>query len=125
MIRWVVSLLALPGAAVACDAEGQRMDSQTPNAPEVYVDVREIPLAQPFSILISVCTEATVHEVRVDAIMPAHQHGLNYLPEVSALDEGMFRVDDLLFHMPGQWKLQADVDFSRRSVSYTSEITLK
>ncbi|CAD0184697.1 hypothetical protein RUESEDTHA_01579 [Ruegeria sp. THAF57] len=101
------------------------MDSQTPNAPEVYVDVREIPLAQPFSILISVCTEATVHEVRVDAIMPAHQHGLNYLPEVSALDEGMFRVDDLLFHMPGQWKLQADVDFSRRSVSYTSEITLK
>ncbi|WP_170711984.1 MULTISPECIES: hypothetical protein [unclassified Ruegeria] len=101
------------------------MGSQAPNAPEVYVDVGEIPLAQPFSIQISVCSEATVQEVRVDAFMPAHQHGLNYAPEVSALGDGLFRVDGLLFHMPGLWELQTDVEFRGRSVSYTSEISLK
>ncbi|WP_170363799.1 hypothetical protein [Ruegeria arenilitoris] len=57
--------------------------------------------------------------------MPAHRHGLNYVPEVSALGDGMFRVDDLLFHMPGLWELQADVHIGGRSLSYTSEITLK
>ncbi len=125
MIRWVVWLIASPGAEIACDAVGQRMGSQAPNAPEVYVDVGEIPLAQPFSIQISVCSEATVQEVRVDAFMPAHQHGLNYAPEVSALGDGLFRVDGLLFHMPGLWELQTDVEFRGRSVSYTSEISLK
>ncbi|SMX32714.1 hypothetical protein RUA8715_00015 [Ruegeria arenilitoris] len=89
------------------------------------MDVIEIPLAKPFSVLISVCGEATAHEMHVDAIMPAHQHGLNYAPEVSPLGDGKFRVDDLLFHMPGLWELQADVDIGGRSLSYTSEITLK
>ncbi len=89
------------------------------------MDVGAIPLAQPFSVQISVCAEATVHQVRVDAFMPAHQHGLNYAPEVSALGDGTFRVDGLLFHMSGLWELQADVEFSGRSVSYTSEISLK
>ncbi|MFD0908138.1 hypothetical protein [Ruegeria arenilitoris] len=125
MIRWVVWLLASPGAAIACDAVGQRMGSEAPDAPEVYLDVIEIPLAKPFSVLISVCGEATAHEMHVDAIMPAHQHGLNYAPEVSPLGDGKFRVDDLLFHMPGLWELQADVDIGGRSLSYTSEITLK
>ena len=88
--------------------------------------VDEIPLAQPFSILVTVCDETAVHQLRVDAIMPAHQHGMNYTPKVTALGGGAFRVDDMLFHMPGLWELRVDVDINGQSIgSYSSEITLK
>ncbi|WP_050605361.1 hypothetical protein [Ruegeria sp. 6PALISEP08] len=125
MIRWVLVFFASSGAAVACEAEGQRMGSETQNAPAVHVAAAAIPLAQPFSILVTICGETAVSEVRVDAIMPAHQHGLNYAPKVTAISDRLFRVDDMLFHMPGLWELQVNVDFNGRSVSYTSEIALK
>ncbi|WP_319546338.1 hypothetical protein [Ruegeria conchae] len=57
--------------------------------------------------------------------MPAHQHGMNYTPKVTALDGGTFRVDDMLFHMPGLWELQVDVDINDQSIFYTSKIALK
>jgi hypothetical protein len=125
MIRWAFWFLVSSGAAVACEATGQRMGSETQNAPKVHVTVDEIPLAQPFSILITVCDNTDVSEMRVDALMPAHQHGLNYTPKVTALGDGVFRVDNMLFHMPGLWELQVDVGFGDRSVSYTSNIMLK
>ncbi|WP_299886637.1 hypothetical protein [uncultured Ruegeria sp.] len=101
------------------------MGSETQNAPEAHVAVDEIPLAQPFSILITVCDNTDVGEMRVDALMPAHQHDLNYTPKVTALGDGLFRVDNMLFHMPGLWELQVDVGFGDRSVSYTSNVMLK
>ncbi len=125
MIRCIFWLLASSGAAVACEAAGERMNSETQDAPAVYVAVDDIPLSQPFSILVTVCNEAAVNEMRVDAIMPAHKHGLNYTPKVTALGDGNFRVDEMLFHMPGLWVLQVDVDFRGRSLSYTSSIALK
>ncbi len=101
------------------------MSSETQNAPETYLAVDEIPLAQPFSILVTVCGDVAVSEVRIDAIMPAHQHGLNYTPNITALGDRVFRVDNMLFHMPGLWELQVDATFGGRSVSYTSDIVLK
>ncbi|UWR03697.1 hypothetical protein K3740_03055 [Ruegeria conchae] len=101
------------------------MNSEVQNAPEVYLSVDEIPLAQPFSLLVSVCSETAVRQMRVDAIMPAHQHSMNYTPKVTALDGRTFRVDDMLFHMPGLWELQVDVDINDQSIFYTSKIALK
>lgn len=125
MIRWVFAVLASSGAAVACEATGHRMGSEAPDAPAVHFAVTDIPLAQPFSILVTVCDEAAVNELRVDAIMPAHRHGVNYEPVVTALGQGMFRVDNVLFHMPGAWELQVDVDFIGQSVSYSADIELR
>lgn len=125
MIRWVVSFLVSSSAAIACEPTGQFLSSDTQNAPEVQMAVDEIPLAKPFSILISICDETSVSEMRVDAVMPAHQHGMNYTSKVTAMGDGMFRVDDMLFHMPGSWELQVDIDFNGQLVSYTSDIVLK
>ena len=36
---------------------------------------------------------------------PAHRHGMNYRPSISALGGGRFRAEGLLFHMPGRWEL--------------------
>ncbi|WP_058278370.1 hypothetical protein [Ruegeria atlantica] len=125
MIRWVVWFLVSSGAAVACETAGQRMSSETQNAPKVHVAVDEIRLAQPFSILLTVCDDVAVSEVRVDAIMPAHQHGLNYAPKITALGDRVFRADNMLFHMPGLWELRVDTNFGGRSISYTSDVVLK
>lgn len=101
------------------------MNSEVQNAPDAFLVVDEIPLARPFSVLVSVCDGTAVRQLLADAIMPAHQHGMNYIPKVTALGDGTFRVDDMLFHMPGLWELQVDVDINGQSIFYTSEITLK
>ncbi len=44
-------------------------------------------------------------EIRVDAQMPQHKHGMNYRPSVKALGQGLYRAEGLMFHMPGRWEL--------------------
>jgi hypothetical protein len=69
-----------------------------------------------FSIDVTVCratSEARRIEGRaslsVDASMPEHRHGMNYTPEITRQNADSFRVDGLLFHMPGDWELYFDV----------------
>jgi sugar lactone lactonase YvrE len=48
-------------------------------------------------------------DLRVDAMMPAHAHGMNTQPRASPLGGGRFAVTGLRFHMPGLWELYFDV----------------
>ncbi|MCX8005192.1 MAG: hypothetical protein N2688_09585 [Burkholderiaceae bacterium] len=48
-------------------------------------------------------------ELRVDAVMPEHRHGMNYRPRVSARGEGRFTAEGLLLHMPGRWEFRFDL----------------
>jgi hypothetical protein len=41
--------------------------------------------------------------------MPQHGHGMNVAPTVKRTGEGTFRVDGMLFHMPGYWELYFDL----------------
>jgi len=70
-----------------------------------------IEVGQPFSLLMNVCTKGSepAELVRVDATMPEHRHGMNYAPTVTANGDGRYRVDGLLFHMPGNWEVAFDV----------------
>jgi len=47
--------------------------------------------------------------LRVDARMPAHGHGMNYVAKVKAFGAGRYQADGLLFHMPGRWEFVFDV----------------
>jgi hypothetical protein len=47
--------------------------------------------------------------LRVDADMPAHRHGMNYRTTVTALGDGRFRAEGLMFHMAGRWRLLFDL----------------
>lgn len=74
-----------------------------------------IPLNQMFALTIAVqqvndpAQAARDTTVAVDARMPAHNHGMNLQPRVTAVGAGSFRADGLLFHMPGTWELYVDV----------------
>ena len=65
-----------------------------------------------FALDVAVCARkgALPSTLRVDARMPAHQHGMNYRPTVAAAGEGRFAARGLMFHMPGAWELAFDVN---------------
>jgi hypothetical protein len=67
-----------------------------------------IPSGRHFVLEIAVCAKdgaALPALSKVDATMPAHRHGMNYRPSITARPDGRFRVEGLMFHMPGRWEL--------------------
>lgn len=71
-----------------------------------------VPIAagQQFGVDFVLCAAGpAADEVRVDAQMPEHRHGMNYRASVRSLGSGSYRADGLLFHMPGRWDLIFDV----------------
>lgn len=48
-------------------------------------------------------------QLRVDAAMPEHRHGMNTATVVTRQEDGRFAVQGLLLHMPGRWELFFDV----------------
>lgn len=69
-------------------------------------------LGRHFGLDIVVCAPAgqpLPDTLAVDADMPAHRHGMNYRASVTALGDGRFRADGLMFHMAGRWRLLFDL----------------
>jgi len=61
-------------------------------------------------------------ELQIDAGMKTHNHGMNISPNITALGKGKFKVEGMLFHMPGNWFLRFLV--SRGVISDKAEINL-
>jgi len=110
LLPLAVGLLA-SGSALACGetlgAGAQRIDSaqfQLAYKPTPT----PIPVGQHFAIDFVLCPRdgaALPAEVRVDATMPEHKHGMNYRPSVVSRGAGAYRAEGLMFHMPGRWEL--------------------
>ena len=120
-----VTVLLWATGAAACGTDGIAMQSDVQDAPVMWVQLPTIPVAQPFALAVQYCGDAPV-SIEVAAIMPAHQHGMNYRPTVTELGGGGFAVDGMVFHMPGTWELQVDVQISGFDpVRYTHAVTVK
>jgi hypothetical protein len=73
-----------------------------------------IPDAEPFAIAFAVTRNDGKPVSRdaaafVDAEMPHHGHGMNFVPTVTRQGGDTFLGEGLLFHMPGRWVLAIDV----------------
>ena len=81
----------------------------------------------PFTLLMNVCTkrDEPAELVAVDATMPEHKHGMNYRPTIVSLGDGRYRVDGLVFHMPGRWELAIDVRAGEESERLSHEFVVK
>ena len=109
------ALLAAPkpafSQAVACgDALGSGARRiEDPSLVLVYRLLPEpVPVGKHFAIDFALCPRTGAPlpaDVRVDASMPEHQHGMNYRPSVAARGGGVYRAEGLMFHMPGRWEL--------------------
>jgi len=73
-----------------------------------------VPLNEDFMVMVNlsdmdgVPLQAT--SVSVDATMPEHGHGMNVIPMVMDMGEGMWHADGMRFHMEGYWELAVEVD---------------
>lgn len=70
-----------------------------------------IKVGAPFAVDVRVCSpdNARIERLVIDAHMPAHRHGMNYRPEVTAKGEGVYEARGFLFHMPGKWEIMLSV----------------
>ncbi|WP_299930460.1 hypothetical protein [uncultured Pelagimonas sp.] len=127
MIKAVLAIAVLAASsALACeDNIGVVLTAQKPAAPEAVIVLPDIPLAQPFSARIKLCHGGFVTKLNVDAIMPAHQHGMNYVPTITDLGAGNHQVDGLVFHMPGIWEFQVEVTQGAEVNRYTHSVTIR
>ncbi|MGR3617265.1 MAG: hypothetical protein ACU0BB_14640 [Paracoccaceae bacterium] len=113
------------GRALACGSTGLALTSLDQDAPHVEIFLDDMQLAQPFSVEVIVCGNKDIQKLVFDAVMPAHQHGMNYTPTVAELGEGTFRVEDMLFHMPGVWEIQMELHDATGVTHYTQTTKLE
>ena len=57
--------------------------------------------------------------------MPEHKHGMNYRPTIVSLGSGRYRVEGMVFHMPGRWELAFDVRAGEESERLSHEFIVK
>ncbi len=127
MIKAVLAIATLgASSALACeDNTAVVLAPQKQATPEAVIVLPDIPLAQPFSARIKFCHSGSITKLDVDAIMPAHQHGMNYLPTITDLGAGIYQVDGLVFHMPGIWEFQVEVTLGAEVSLYTHSVTIR
>ncbi len=90
-------------------------------------DPLRIEAGEPFALVLNVCTKngKPAELVAVDAQMPEHRHGMNYRPSIVGADNGRYRAEGLVFHMPGRWELTFDVRAGEETERLTHDIILK
>jgi hypothetical protein len=138
MPRGLLALLiaCLPTSAAsappACAAPRGFEASGRIESSDVVVLFRTVPAAievgRHFSVEVIVCAgppAAVATDLRIDAQMPEHRHGMNYRPRVVRGGEGVYVAEGFLFHMPGRWQLLFDVERGGRTDRLSTDIVLE
>jgi cytochrome c peroxidase len=108
---WFLASAVLSGPAWPCTvpADWTRIES---TRYVVAYKAEAVEVAKHFSVDIAVCPKSDrppAEALKVDAQMPEHRHGMNYVPTVKALGPGRWRAEGLMLHMPGRWELAFEV----------------
>lgn len=92
-----------------------------------YANVQGSRLSQPFDMEVTFCGDHAQDIIRLDvqAVMPAHQHGMNYDPIVAQIGEGQFEVTGMVFHMPGHWQIQVTAYTDPDPLFFTLDVTAR
>lgn len=114
---------ALGQSALACAPDGDFMalEGLTNAAPSAFVMEMVPPVSKPFDLTLHVCGVSKA-ELYFDAIMPAHQHGMNYDVDVTQTSPEQFTVSNAVFHMPGLWELQVELHHAGARYQYRAEM---
>lgn len=84
----------------------------------------DIAVGRHFVVELQLCP-ADARLTKVDASMPAHRHGMNYRPSLTALGEGRYRAEGLMFHMAGDWELRFEVELAGQRLSLSDGVALR
>jgi len=87
-----------------------------------------IPMNEPFDLRFTVAPKLGSSQgltVQVDARMPAHGHGMNRVPKLTAQPDGSYQAEGMLFHMPGHWELYFDIAQGGKTERAQVDVDLK
>ena len=127
----IAAALLAPAIALACEPAPIGKDAVRINGRDFALLWRAEPaplrLGEFFSVIVSACQRHAqrVANLKVDATMPAHQHGMNYLPTVTAEGRGQFTARGLLLHMPGRWEFAFDLATDETRETLRAGVDLK
>ena len=106
-------LVSLP--QLACGfANGERMSPVDGAMLHYRIKSPPLTVAKHFSMQFLLCRGETVLAIegfKLDALMPAHGHGMNYKASINWLDNGLVEASGMLFHMPGQWRVTVNLSY--------------
>ena len=116
----VLWMATLPVSAACGDGlpSATRQEIRAHDAVLVFAPVAgPVTVGKHFSLDVRLCsatgasaTNTPLRLLKVGADMPAHRHGMNYQASVRSVGAGVYRVEGLMFHMPGLWRFSFDVD---------------
>jgi hypothetical protein len=125
MRLWLLMLLSSALPAAACPLPVPALQQGAVQA-TWKVEGAPITVGKHFAIAVQICPANAVL-TRVDATMPEHQHGMNYRPSIQRVggpQDGRWRAEGLMFHMPGRWELRLDVQAAGRAEKLTDTVNL-
>lgn len=107
---FLASVLFADGAS-ACQGDAGWLemvaDAQHDGVALIRLPDGAVPLNRPFDVDVQMClaTDTPIEFFKLEATMPAHQHGMNYQPVISQSGTHSFSADGLVFHMAGVWRI--------------------
>lgn len=126
---WLVGVLLSAQCALACPSidDAISMSADGSDAPAAYVSYPAPPVSIPFEIEVTFCDpeDHLVENVVFDATMPTHQHGMNYDPDVARIKNNLFRISNVVFHMPGDWEVKIEASIGGQRFQYTANIDVR
>lgn len=125
-----VAIFACVGSAQACEVPTgwSSMAGETTGVKvALNLPAETAKISERFDLELIVCSDVSeeIERVVVDAIMPAHRHGMNYRPAITALTDGRYRASGLLFHMPGHWQFVVDTYSANSAHRHTLDVMVK
>ena len=130
--RLAVTLLAtamLVASAVACPSADQGFRRLASADAEIAYrwEPERLQIGHFFAAEVVACRSPggePVSEIRIDATMPAHGHGMNYRPAATRAGPGHYKFTGLMLHMPGTWRIAIDLLQGPRRTRLTQDISL-
>ncbi len=127
----VLASVLFADVASACqrNAGWLEMVADTPHdgAALIRLPDGDVPLNRPFDVDVQLClaTETPIESFKIKAIMPAHQHGMNYQPVISQSGTHSFSANGLVFHMAGAWRIAVSGLVAGNTLRYFIDLNVR
>ncbi len=124
----ISGLLALPVAACPAAEQGFRRLASAEAEVAYRLEPAELKVGQFFTADVVACRtprQEALRDIKIDATMPAHGHGMNYRPSATRAAPDHYRFSGLMLHMPGTWQVTIDLLQGSTRSRLTYEVNLK
>ncbi|MEP3014673.1 MAG: hypothetical protein ABJO54_10505 [Hyphomicrobiales bacterium] len=94
---------------------------------QIQFNPKDVSLNTPFDLMVAVCSQSEhlPSHLTIDATMPAHKHGMNYEPKTEYAENRQYRSKNLLFHMPGIWRIEVTAFHNSKPYRFTLDVDIQ